>query len=212
MQTSLYCCKCSYPDLLASLGSALGYQGYLEIGAAALIMGLYIAIYRQGEGYSNGLQEHTTCVLASKCSYTCIFDPLCIIMQIWSAGINKHLTGLSRNGKEPPRLLHLINHDAGHHHFADPKYACMYNAERERLRMDAFSIAQMAAEIDDVEKGDGNDGDEDPDPGSAATVVVKATSGSGPRKAKDDLVEPLSRTSSQAPQYVRKPAALPGVA
>jgi hypothetical protein len=48
MQTSLYCCKCSYPDLLASLGSALGYQVYLEIAAATLVMMLYLSLYKKG--------------------------------------------------------------------------------------------------------------------------------------------------------------------
>lgn len=48
MQTALYCCKCRYPELAGSLGSALGFQSYLEMGAAALVMILYLMVVKKG--------------------------------------------------------------------------------------------------------------------------------------------------------------------
>jgi hypothetical protein len=61
MKTTLYCCKCKYPDIAASLGSALGYQGYVEIIAAALVMALYISIYRKG-----GSNQPRKCIMHNK--------------------------------------------------------------------------------------------------------------------------------------------------
>lgn len=48
MKAAIYCCKCTYPDVVASIGSALGYQGYLEIAAAGVVLAAYLLIYRKG--------------------------------------------------------------------------------------------------------------------------------------------------------------------
>lgn len=54
MKTAVYCCKCSYKDFVGAISDALAYQAYLEMGAAALVIALYLGVYKKGE--SHGLQ------------------------------------------------------------------------------------------------------------------------------------------------------------
>lgn len=49
MKTAVHCCKCSYQDLVGAMSDALAYQTYLEMGAAALILALYLGLYKKGE-------------------------------------------------------------------------------------------------------------------------------------------------------------------
>jgi hypothetical protein len=45
MENYLYCCNCIHDDLLSSIGSALGYSGYMESAAALLVLIVYLSLY-----------------------------------------------------------------------------------------------------------------------------------------------------------------------
>jgi hypothetical protein len=49
LKANLYCCQCNYPDLLSSLGSALGYSGYIEVVATLVVRLVYLQMVRAGE-------------------------------------------------------------------------------------------------------------------------------------------------------------------
>jgi hypothetical protein len=49
MQTSLYCCGCKYPDLVTTAGSAFGWQTYLEMGAALVVLTVYLLSNKTGK-------------------------------------------------------------------------------------------------------------------------------------------------------------------
>jgi hypothetical protein len=88
--------------------------------------------------------------------------------------------------------------------------ALAHTAERERLNLDAFGLARIAAEMDNVDKGSSNGGKEDPDAGAVATVMVTATS--APLKAIQMVDTPASpRITRKASRKVKASAALPGV-
>jgi hypothetical protein len=46
MENYLYCCSCDSPDLLSSVGSALGYSSYIEAGVALLVLLVYLALFK----------------------------------------------------------------------------------------------------------------------------------------------------------------------
>jgi hypothetical protein len=62
LKANLYCCSCTYPDLLSSLGSALGYSGYIEVVATLVVLLLYLQMVRAGEQQSC-LRQHHQCRL-----------------------------------------------------------------------------------------------------------------------------------------------------
>jgi hypothetical protein len=44
MENYMYCCSCDTPDLLSSIGSALGYSSYIEAGVAVVVLLAYLAV------------------------------------------------------------------------------------------------------------------------------------------------------------------------
>lgn len=45
MENYVYCCSCVHDDLISSIGSALGYSGYVESAAALLVLMAYLSVY-----------------------------------------------------------------------------------------------------------------------------------------------------------------------
>jgi hypothetical protein len=78
LKANLYCCTCNYPDLLSSLGSALGYSGYIEAVATLVVLLVYLQMVRAGE-QQNCLRQHCWCCLCG------VLKMLSFVLRYWSA-------------------------------------------------------------------------------------------------------------------------------